>query len=160
MDVTDESLHELYSQMDTEELINVSRNRDLTDSATRILNQILSERGVKEEDQITFDKEVALENKELKAEIGFQWWVFWAWLGLSLGNLYTFITFVVLNEQMGLAIFFIIINSSLMVLILKFNKYAFLIATILSLNPLLWIINGIYLKNRWNHPKVNASLGG
>ena len=40
-------------------------------------------------------------------------------------------------------------------LILKFNKYAFLIATILSFNPLLWIINGIYLKNRWCHPRVN-----
>lgn len=42
-----------------------------------------------------------------------------------------------------------------MILILKFNKYAFLIATVLSLNPLLWIINGIYLKNCWCHPKVN-----
>jgi len=42
-----------------------------------------------------------------------------------------------------------------MILILQFNKYAFLIATILSINPIAWIINGIYLKNRWNHPKVN-----
>lgn len=29
------------------------------------------------------------------------------------------------------------------------------IATIISVNPLVWIINGIYLKNRWCHPKVN-----
>ena len=44
-----------------------------------------------------------------------------------------------------------------MVMILKFNKYAFLVATVLTINPLLWIINGIYLKNRWDHPKVNVS---
>ena len=44
-----------------------------------------------------------------------------------------------------------------MVMILKFNKYAFLVATVLTIIPLLWIINGIYLKNRWDHPKVNVS---
>nr|BAJ06919.1 hypothetical protein [uncultured bacterium] len=88
-------------------------------------------------------------------ELGFKWWQIWAWLGLTIGNLYTF---GVLSEQVGLAVFLIILNSILMIMILKFNKYAFLIATILSLNPLLWIINGIYLKNRWNHPKVNVPI--
>lgn len=90
-------------------------------------------------------------------ELGFQWWKIWAWLGLTLGNLYMF---GVLSEQIGLAIFLILLNSMLMIMILKFNKYAFLIATILSFNPLLWIINGIYLKNRWDHPKVNMPLNG
>ncbi len=85
-------------------------------------------------------------------EIGFQWWQIWAWLGLTLGNLSALIS---LKDAPELAIILIIINSTLMVMILKYNKYAFLIATILSLNPLAWIINGIYLKNRWNHPKVN-----
>ncbi len=85
-------------------------------------------------------------------DIGFQWWKIWAWLGLTLGNLYML---GVLSEQVGLAVVLIIVNTVLMIMILKFNKYAFLIATIISLNPLLWIINGIYLKNRWNHQKVN-----
>lgn len=85
-------------------------------------------------------------------DIGFQWWKIWAWLGLTLGNLYIL---GLLSEQIGLAVVLIIVNTVLMIKILKFNKYAFLIATIISLNPLLWIINGIYLKNRWNHQKVN-----
>jgi len=88
-------------------------------------------------------------------DIGFEWWQTWAWLGLTFGNIYTF---GVLSEQTGLAVVLIIINVILMFMILKFNKYAFLIATLLSLNPLLWIINGVYLKNRWNHPKVNVPI--
>ena len=89
-------------------------------------------------------------------ELGFTWWKVWAWIGLTLGNL-TF--FFQLQEVMPLAIALIVINTILNVMILKFNKYVFLIATILSINPIFWIINGIYLKNRWNHPKVNKVSG-
>ena len=89
-------------------------------------------------------------------ELGFTWWKVWAWIGLTLGNL-TF--FLQLQEVMPLAITLIVINTILNVMILKFNKYVFLIATILSINPIFWIINGIYLKNRWNHPKVNMVSG-
>jgi len=85
-------------------------------------------------------------------DIGFTWWKVWAWLGLTLGNLYTF---TLIQELPEFAIGLIIINSILMVMILTYNKYAFLAATILSINPLLWIINGIYLRNRWNHPLIN-----
>ncbi len=152
MDVTDESLRERYSQMDTQELINLGRSSDLTESAEKILNQILTDRGVTEEDQIRIIKKTAQEEKELRAEIGFQWWVVWAWIGLTVGNLYVFVE---LQELLGTALILIAINSLLMIMILKYNKYAFLIATIISINPLLWIINGIYLKNRWHHPKVN-----
>jgi uncharacterized membrane protein YvbJ len=88
----------------------------------------------------------------VQKELGFQWWSIWAWLGLILGNL---MTFGQLKDMPELALIFVIINTILMIFILKFNKYAFLIATILSINPLLWIINGVYLKNRWCHPKVN-----
>lgn len=90
-------------------------------------------------------------------EVGFSWWQIWAWLGLTLGNLYMVVT--LFHEMVGLATILIIMNSILMVMILRFNKYAFLVATILSLNPIVWIVNGIYLKNRWNHPKVNGEPG-
>jgi hypothetical protein len=89
-------------------------------------------------------------------ELGFTWWKVWAWIGLTLGNLTLFLQ---LQEVMPLAITLIVINTILNVMILKFNKYVFLIATILSINPIFWIINGIYLKNRWNHPKVNKVSG-
>jgi hypothetical protein len=85
-------------------------------------------------------------------ELGFQWWSIWAWLGITFGNL---MTLNQLKDMPEIALVFVLINTILMILILRFNKYAFLIATILSINPLLWIINGIYLKNRWCNPKVN-----
>lgn len=34
------------------------------------------------------------------------------------------------------------------------NRWAFIIATVITLNPLLWIINGLYLRRRWHHPEV------
>ena len=34
--------------------------------------------------------------------------------------------------------------------IIKRNKWAWVIGIILQFNPILWIINGIYLKNRWD----------
>lgn len=37
--------------------------------------------------------------------------------------------------------------------IIKRNKWAFVLGTVLSLNPLLWVINGIYIKNRWSELK-------
>ena len=85
--------------------------------------------------------------------VGFTWWRVWAWLGLILGNLYIA---GLLHQEMGAFVFVLVgINTILMVLILNYSKYAFLIATIISLNPILWIVNGFYLKNRWNHPRLN-----
>ena len=33
--------------------------------------------------------------------------------------------------------------------IIKRGRWGWIVATLLSLNPILWIINGIYVKNRW-----------
>jgi hypothetical protein len=76
---------------------------------------------------------------------------------LTIGNISVGVTLS--HDMADLALILIATNSILMIMILNFNKYAFLIATILSLNPFVWIINGIYLKNRWNHPKVNENPG-
>lgn len=99
--------------------------------------------------------------------IGFIWWQIWAWLNLIVGNLFIIIQLdtpynlplELDNLALEVGIPLIILNSILTVMILKFNKYAFLVLTVLSLNPLLWIINGIYLKKRWNHPQVNSDRG-
>jgi hypothetical protein len=91
--------------------------------------------------------------KPVDDEISFLWWKIWGWLGFIVGSL------VILGElspySMAMAIGFALLNLLIMSFVLSFNKYAFLIGTVLSLNPFLWIINGIYLKNRWNHPRVN-----
>ena len=89
-------------------------------------------------------------------DLGFKWWKTWGWLGLTFGSIY--ILFTPLGNS-GIEIWTLIIfilNTALGVMILKLNKYAFLIMTVLSLNPIVWIINGIYLKNRWKNPKVNS----
>jgi len=48
-----------------------------------------------------------------------------------------------------LGIFFLV-TAVVHVFIVKRNKWAWIIGIILQLNPILWIINGIYLKNRWS----------
>jgi hypothetical protein len=42
------------------------------------------------------------------------------------------------------------VATSVHVAIIKRHKWAFVLGTILSLNPLLWVINGIYIRNRWS----------
>lgn len=101
------------------------------------------------------DQEKIKLNISSASGIGFTWWKVWSWLGLTLGNIFLFTLIQELPELPELAISLIIINSILMVMALTYNKYAFLAATILSMNPLLWIINGIYLRKRWNHPLIN-----
>ena len=88
-------------------------------------------------------------------DIGFKWWRAWGWLGLILGSVSIIGSLAGTGSIGVLMLILLLLNTLLMILILKFNKYAFLIATVLSLNPIIWIINGIYLKNRWNHPQVN-----
>lgn len=88
-----------------------------------------------------------------KKEPGFIWWIVWGWLGLTLGNLQIAL---LTSHFIPLTAFLIILNSFLMLMILQNRKAAFLVATILSLNPILWIVNGIYLRNRWNHPRING----
>lgn len=84
-------------------------------------------------------------------EVGFDWWIVWCLLGLTFGNLFI----GMLVKPSGLALAAIVVQTFYLILALMFNKYAFLVATVLSLNPILWVVNGIYLSNRWNHPKVN-----
>ncbi|NCC18971.1 MAG: hypothetical protein EOM29_08550 [Bacteroidia bacterium] len=111
--------------------------------------------GSKEDDSIINPKKY-IYNKETDS-ITYGWWKTWAWLSLIFGNLYIFSQ---LKDTYNIELMsgLIIFNITLNILILRYNKYAFLIATILSINPILWIINGIYLKNRWNHPLVNNGI--
>ena len=46
MDVSEESLRQRYSEMETEELVELYKSSDLTDLASSVIEQIISERGV------------------------------------------------------------------------------------------------------------------
>lgn len=84
--------------------------------------------------------------------LGFGWWKVYTYL-LIIG---LFILGVNNSIDSDWKKAILIINIISIIFMLKYNKYAFLTSTIFSLNPLIWLINGIYLRNRWNHPKVNS----
>lgn len=52
-------------------------------------------------------------------------------------------------ETMGLALLMITFYSIPGYFVLKRKRWAWVVLTVASLNPLVWIINGIYGKNRW-----------
>ncbi len=90
---------------------------------------------------------------------GFVWWRIYGWLGLIVGVPYMVFLGVTAVRFSGLYFMAAAVGGFINVFILQYSRTAFLWATILSLNPLLWIINGIYLKKRWNHPKVLQGSG-
>ena len=49
-----------------------------------------------------------------------------------------------------------IASIALFVLSLRRNRWAIIIVTILSLTPIIWIINIFYIKNRWQEFKLQA----
>ncbi len=88
-------------------------------------------------------------------DLGFTWWLVWAWLNLGLGVPFVFMT--LLDKKWVLASMFITLAYGVICIsMLKYNRYAFVAATVLSFNPIVWIINGVYVKNRWEHQKVIA----
>jgi hypothetical protein len=120
------------------------------DSGSEIRQLLDSGFEIKADNVMADSKEIALKYFGL----GFTWWNIWGALGLIFGVVYFF-----MSLSMGDSGVFGMVVSVLSVLgcvlVLRMNKYAFLILTVLSINPLLWIANGIYLKNRWKHPNVN-----
>lgn len=96
-------------------------------------------------------------NKAISAqeELSFTWWLVFSWLCLTIRvpiNL-----MMVISKEWGLSgIVFVLLDITLCIYMLKYNRYAFAISTFLG-TPFFWIINWIYLKNRWEHPKVVAA---
>jgi len=97
-------------------------------------------------------------NSKLNIELGYTWWKIYSFLFVGT-NLLFFISFWMgffHVDEVGLSReFFMAVGITtgllltLLIYSLSINKTVFLITTIISLNPLIWIINGIYLKNRW-----------
>ncbi|MBO3276249.1 hypothetical protein [Pseudomonas schmalbachii] len=84
---------------------------------------------------------------------GFKWWPLWGGIGLGMS-----LFWINYGWDHGQPVFLVLalFYSVFCVGVLQFNKWCFLITTVLSLNPLMWIINGIYLKRRWSHPRCNC----
>lgn len=88
--------------------------------------------------------------------LGFGWWTFQGWSSLIVGTLICLSQFKGLG---GFAVLLAAVNVGLSVMVIRFSRTALSIATVLSINPILWIINGIYLKNRWRDPRVLENRG-
>lgn len=88
--------------------------------------------------------------------LGFAWWAFQGWASLIVGTLICLGQF---KDLGGIAVVLAAVNIGLSVMIIQFSKTAFVIGTVLSINPILWIINGIYIKNRWRDPRVLENKG-
>jgi hypothetical protein len=86
-------------------------------------------------------------------DLGFTWWYVWSWLNLGLGVPLVFLK--MLDMRWGfVSVILALAYGAICISMLAYNRYAFVAATVLSINPLVWIINGVYVKNRWMHPKV------
>jgi len=101
-------------------------------------------------------------NSKLNIELGYTWWKVYGFIFAGT-NLLFFIGFWMgffnVNEVGLSRDFFIAVGITtgvlltLLVYLLSMSRITFLITTIISLNPIIWIINAIYLKNRWQDVK-------
>lgn len=96
------------------------------------------------------------EVKQGQGQLGFGWWTFSGWASLIVGTL---ICLGQWKDLGGFAFVLAAVNIGLSMMIIRFSKAAFVIATVLSINPIIWIINGIYIRNRWNDPRVMENKG-
>ena len=119
-------------------------------------------------------KEDALECKHCNLKIkqnqefGYVWWKIFSFI-FVIKNLVFFVSFWMgffntpkygLSQEffisVGLTIGFLL---TLLIYLLLMSKKVFIIATVLSFNPLIWVVNFIYLKNRWKDvDKFKVSL--
>lgn len=65
MEVTEEFLRQRYSDMGTEELIELHQTSDLTDMALAVLEEVLAERGVTTEEKKEIVKQLKIESDSL-----------------------------------------------------------------------------------------------
>jgi hypothetical protein len=91
----------------------------------------------------------------------YAWGYYIGLMGSLSGTAVAILQFIAASKTYGnrsdtfilLGIFFLV-TAVVHIFIVKRNKWAWIVGIILQLNPILWIINGIYLKNRW------AEMGG
>jgi len=102
----------------------------------------------------------------------YKWGFFQGWVGLLTGGVLTILMLInplllfsdlKLSEDEGFRIFvtvFMAVYMSIMAIaclfIIKRKRWGWIVATILSLNPILWVVNGIYLKNRWKELSTSS----
>lgn len=144
-----------YQQFENAELLKLYHAGNLSTQASSVVLGILTSRGVTQAD---IQASTASNKKELKTPFEnceFVWWMVWAVYGFYLSGLPIV---ALLTDSLGILAALLTVNTALMVMTIRYNKYAFIALTALSLNPFFWIVNGLYLYNRWNHPVLNKKV--
>lgn len=138
-------LHDGINRMEEHEIVARLKKGIFSEEAEPIAEAILRERGIDPN-----SPELPIDTPAPQ-RLGFGWWTFQGWASLVGGTL------VILTQARGLgglAFVLVALNVALSVMLLKYSKIAFVFATVISINPVLWVINGIYIKNRWKDPRV------
>lgn len=91
----------------------------------------------------TMNKELHQEHPEVKP---YAWGYYTGWMG-SLGSTVISIFLLIAGEYLWAVVFLISAVANLF--IIKRYRWAWVVGIVLQFNPILWVINGIYLKNRW-----------
>lgn len=111
-------------------------------------------------------KNKAQDNVGNEQLLGYRWWLFYSTAFIIIIWLFLFGVwsgFFNISEAGVSGDFIAAIGITTAILLtwflslISYNRSAFLLATIFSLNPLLWIGNGIYLRNRWNQVPPNKT---
>ena len=79
---------------------------------------------------------------------GFSFGLFYFIAGLALGA-----------DQVLVGGLYLLLFAAVHVFIIKRKRWAWIVGTILQLNPILWIINGIYGKKRWHEMDRFSGMG-
>jgi len=87
----------------------------------------------------------------------YKWGYYNGWMGILVSGCYAIISFLNAADSYGsradeyfsLGLLFIFVAAVSAGFVVR-NKWWCIAATVVQFNPLLWIINGIYIKNRWN----------
>ena len=105
-------------------------------------------------------------HKEFPHVKPYKWGYFTGWAGVIGGLAYSIVSFInamkasPYGDQKPFLFFlsaYFVVAMAAHVFVIKRNRWGWVISIILQLNPLLWIINGIYLKNRWDEMSGGTS---
>ena len=101
------------------------------------------------------------EGKEFKSKnpnlLPFAWGFFVGYMGVVFSLISAASLFIESTHKYGSAATGMVVLGLIMLLtafvhiyMIKRNKWAWLVGIVISMNPILWVVNGIYLKNRWH----------
>lgn len=111
-------------------------------------------------------KWISVLKKKKPDALPYQWGYFTGWMGLLCGFCISILNFseaAKAQDDVNISLYYscigiyCFVTGFIHLFIIFRNRWLWILAIILQLNPVLWVINGIYLKNRWIDLKNKSS---